>query len=301
MVNSKSKGEIAKREEWLLISELAEMTKYKKGYLSLMARQGKLKARKHNKNWYSTAGNLKIFETEKNESRALRNNHLRKLYQEKAATVKTAVSTKKSPVIKKVKLRTDQDTIFDEVQKELEEVLTEIREKQRKLKRGFAAYREPASSIPANVLEKERKETEDLSEKLIMDLGRLINTANEVQEGKKKGKVEEAESDYEISSDDMFSIPVKRISKETKGGVSGKSIDLDRRNIVSKVDNSDIDNSKIAPIEKDNFLNESYNYFPFEREERPEEGSDATSKILTAVIVLLLLVAAGLIFLILWP
>ena len=85
-----------------------------------------------------------------------------------------------------------------------------------------------------------------------MDLGRLINTANEAQEGRMAAEVD---SGYEISSEDMFSIPVKRISKEM-GKMSsreGRPIDLDRRNLISKVNEEGIDATKIAPIEKDNF------------------------------------------------
>lgn len=309
MVNPKVQGAEAKKEEWLLISELASKTTYKKGYLSLMARQGKLKARKHNNNWYSTLNNLKAFESEKKEIKTQRNEHLRLLYREKSAdsiadptpkqTVKVEAISVKTPPLKKapiVKVKMSKDNIFDEVQRELEEVLSEIREKQRKLKRGFPAYKEAVAAMPEQVLDRERKETEDISEKLIMDLGRLINTANEAQEGRTAAEVD---SGYEISSEDMFSIPVKRISKEMGKTSSreGRPIDLDRRNLISKVNEEEIDATKIAPIEKDNFLNESYNYFPFERTERPEEN-DKTSKILMVLIVILLAIAAGLVFMI---
>lgn len=299
MVNPRKKTTAAKKEEWLLISDLADKTTYKKGYLSLMARQGKLKAKKYNNNWYSTLENLKMFETEKKQIRVQRNDHLRRLYREKSAvSITRPAATVKAGPTSKVKVKMVKDNIFDEVQKELEEVLGEIREKQRKLKRGFGAYRETVKAMPENIVEKERKETEDLSEKLIMDLGKLINTANEVQEGKSGV---ELDKDYEIKSGDMFSIPVKRISKNEEADRNEKAFDLDRRNLVSKVGDEDIDRSKIAPIEKDNFLNESYNYFPFEREERSEglDDGDKTNRILIAIIAILLLVAAGLIYLIL--
>ncbi len=303
MTKLKPQTVLTRKQEWLLISELAKRTTYKRGYLSLMARQGKLKARKHEKNWYSTVENLKLFEEEKKKIKSQRNDHLRRLYREKSAVV-TKVSVPKNDNLRLKnkeekapvkKISVTKDNIFDEVQKELEEVLREIREKQRRLKKGFPAYKKGKKAMPEETVEKERKETEDISEKLIMDLGKLINTANEVQEGKKIKKADQMEN---IGPDDLYAIPVKRVEKIEEGRLVGRSIDLERRNLVSRVNDEGINKAKIAPIEKENFLNESYNYFPFEREERFDEGVDATSKILVVVIVLLLLIAVGLIFLI---
>ncbi|MFC1595179.1 hypothetical protein ACFL3E_02000, partial [Patescibacteria group bacterium] len=50
-----------KNQEFLLISELAHDTPYSAGYLSLLARQGKLESKKIGRNWYSTRSAIKKY------------------------------------------------------------------------------------------------------------------------------------------------------------------------------------------------------------------------------------------------
>ncbi len=299
-MENQKQNQTGKREEWMMVGDLAKQTSYKRGYLSLMARQGKIKSRKYKGNWYSTLDSLREFEEEKKRVRKERNDELRKLYREKSEREKAVAVTPKKAASFKVKIK--QDNLFDEVQRELQEVLGEIREKQVKLKKGFAAYKNEAkeeSRMSEKLIEKERRETEDLSEKLIMDLGKLINTAHKVQE--EASPLEKEEEASKVSPEDLYSIPVKRMT-HVKAGDGKRLIDLDRRNMVSRVQTEKkIESQDLKPMaDGDNFLNESYNYFPFEREDREAEDAkaDKLNKFLIIIIGILFFIAFALLLMI---
>jgi len=182
------------KNDWQPLRELALKTPYTMEYLSLMARQKQLKTKKVGRLWYSTLDSIREFEKERQTRKESKREKMREKYFRQA---------EKQPT----KIRVTQAAIFDQIQGELEEVLEEIREKERRLREE---YREGISRVPFRVaaaidpktttggpkatagggeekaeggfLRQEKRETEDLSEKLIMDLGKLLNTANQIQE-----------------------------------------------------------------------------------------------------------------------
>lgn len=189
--------ETSKKDNWQPLRELALKTPYTMEYLSLMARRRQLKVKKVGRLWYSTLENIKDFEQEMRERKEKRKNVLRDSFYEKSGM-------KRKPI----KVAISQKTIYDQVQAELEEVLAEIREREARLReeyRGGAsvgremqyddtightrrigriknANANANASAVEKYLVKEERETEELSEKLVMDLGKLLNTANQIQE-----------------------------------------------------------------------------------------------------------------------
>jgi len=189
--------------DWQPLRVLALKTPYTMEYLSLMARRKQLKTKKVGRLWYSTLGNIRGFEKEMQARKEEKREKMRAKYFHQGE--------KKLPA----KIRVSQAAIFDQIQSELEEVLKEIREKENRLREE---YQEGISRIPLRVaatmpapgrvaaesakpralfqkkkakeeyLQKEKRETEDLSEKLIMDLGKLLNTANQIQEDVKESQ-----------------------------------------------------------------------------------------------------------------
>jgi hypothetical protein len=182
---------VESKNDWQPLRELALKTPYTMEYLSLMARRKQLKVKKVGRLWYSTLNSIHEFEKEMQARKEKKREKMRAKYFRKA---------EKQPA----KIRVSQAAIFDQIQGELEEVLAEIREKERRLRED---YHEGISRVPFRVaaavnseaepkiitefkkkevkgsfLRKEKQETEDLSEKLIMDLGKLLNTANQIQE-----------------------------------------------------------------------------------------------------------------------
>jgi len=175
----------ASKIDWQPLRVLALKTPYTMEYLSLMARRKQLKVKKVGRLWYTTLDNIREFEKEMQARKEKKREKMKAKYFRK---------DEKPPT----KIRVSQAAIFDQIQNELEEVLEEIREKERRLR---DEYQEGIARIPLTVamvgdpkaqlrkkkakelfLSREKKETEDLSEKLIMDLGKLLNTANQIQE-----------------------------------------------------------------------------------------------------------------------
>ncbi len=204
----------SKQDEKLMpLKELAPFTPYAVGYLSLMARRGNLKVEKLKGTWFSTLENVKEFEILMNERKEARKKELSQKYHKKVATYKA--SGKKEDGGLKIKVQSG--NIFDEVQNDLKEVLREIRNKEREIKRDYREYQRKnirsgsrietgMTPTPFSVAkaQKEREKGGEIAEKLILDLGKLLNTANQVQEG-----VEKIE-DIKLNKDnDLVSIPVK--------------------------------------------------------------------------------------------
>lgn len=193
------------KEKWKPLRDLALETPYTMEYLSLMARRKQFQVKKIGRLWYSTIGAIREFEVEMEKRKEKRKERMRNSHYMKS---------KKTPV----KLKVSQKTLVDQIQLELGEVLEEIREKERRLRdeyRGetpsekveikfhtnpeissevapdhgvfysFSSDKVSKEELPLDkqkYIEKEKKETEQLSEKLIMDLGRLLNTANQIQD-----------------------------------------------------------------------------------------------------------------------
>jgi hypothetical protein len=178
--------ETDRKIDWQPLRVLALKTPYTMEYLSLMARRKQLKVKKVGRLWYATLDNIREFENEMQARKEQKRENMRAKYFKKPDK---ALSSG----------RISQSAIFDQIQNELEEVLEEIREKERRLR---GEYQEGISRIPLTInleekparifrqkkkakidfLSQEKRETEDLSEKLIMDLGKLLNTANQIQE-----------------------------------------------------------------------------------------------------------------------
>lgn len=310
---------------WQPLRELALHTPYTMGYLSLMARRKQLKVKKIGRIWYSTMENIRSFEKEMEERKEKRKKELQDNYREKVRkevleeieketegsdeVMSNKVMSKKVMSKKKgdagpVKLRIiGEDTIFDEVQKELQEVLQEIREKEKRIKLGFLAYQKDASSdtkeknYPKSYLSREKKETEEISEKLIMDLGRLINVANEVHEDKIKTSDISNSEGYQ---EEAYSIPVKKVFS---GGTKSKNIDLKRKNLVERMDSSERSDINDISFEAENFIPKTYNSFPFERNyeyETHDSTYDRQNNILLVIAGTLIFIATILLLLFLF-
>ena len=211
------------KQDFQPLRELALKSPYTMEYLSLMARRGELKVKKIGRIWYSTLDNIKQFEEDRNKKREERKRQLSLKYQEK--------SGKMTP--KSIRVKVAKNSIFDQVQKELEEVLLEIREKEQNIKNDYIARkrneRESLAGKADNYLiKKEKQESEELSEKLIMDLGRLINTANRVYDDKIPGQAMEK---TEERREETFSVPIRSNIKieETNTPEGG------RKNIIREI------------------------------------------------------------------
>jgi len=200
-----------KEQKWQPLRELALVSPYTMEYLSLMARRKELKVKKIGRIWYSTPQNIQDFEKERAGKKEVRKKQLRKKYLEKI-----------SKDNKKIKVKVFQHNILDEVQRELEEVLQEIREKEKRLRGemlkneeinvGIRQFTIVPQEKTEKYLEKEKQETEELSEKLIMDLGKLINTANRVYDGQERKINRPASARYatkKIKEKGVFSIPIR--------------------------------------------------------------------------------------------
>lgn len=331
---------------WQPLRELALHTPYTMGYLSLMARRKQLKVKKIGRIWYSTMENIKDFERIMREKKEERKNQLRKSYQEKTGNVKIRVTAEENSLIrainrqftpsnkvieteksqsifdraedrtsrgKGIKISVASDTIFDEVQRELEEVLQEIKEKERRLRQNYIVFRGRMSDMSAEetpkrkkakqrqsdaaYVKKEKQETEELSEKLIMDLGKLLNTANRIHEdpdvqevGKGTGKM---------------SLPIKSTRKATHRPLS----DITRKQIQPAAD-INITRAEVKEAEEhlldnhlpeENFLSVPYNSFPFECRNNDREASNSTqNKLLLFIASLLLFIAMVLLALVIF-
>ncbi|MFH1182662.1 MAG: hypothetical protein V1690_00160 [Candidatus Moraniibacteriota bacterium] len=210
------------------------------------------------------------------------------------------------------------DTIFDEVQKELEEVLQEIRDREKKLRQDYLAYRgihgDDGVEVYGNAaLAREKQETEELSEKLIMDLGRLLNTANKIHE--EEESAEPADTN-ELDPNEGISIPVRNKNIQ-HGSIRTMGMDFKRADnqFVNLTDPPAGRAGKtVKRKHKDNFLSVPYSTFPFEhggfktgglnqREERLEPTSmkvSAQNKLLLFISGLLVFIAAVLIVLVIF-
>lgn len=186
------------------------------------------------------------------------------------------------------------DTIFDEVQRELEDVLQEIRDREKKLRQDYLSYKaihgDDGVEVYGNAaLAREKQETEELSEKLIMDLGRLLNTANKIHEE------EESAESQTIENDAGVAIPVRN-KNAPHGHIRTMGMDFKRpenqyrRDIAAHSHN----NKK----HKDNFLSVPYSTFPFEHQVEPKNdltSSSSQNKLLLFIAGLLVFIAAILI------
>lgn len=191
-----------KKGQLMPLKELAPHTPYAVGYLSLMARRGNLKVEKVKGTWYSTMENVKTFEELMKKRKEDRRKALSARYKKKVGPkieTKKKVSLTGKGTIKGI-------TIFDEVQKDLKEVLKEIRDKEREIKKEYREYRKRSKKEVVTASEIKRINAkikgDDLAEKLILDLGKLINTANQVQE-----EVEKIE-EKKIDKDELVSVPI---------------------------------------------------------------------------------------------
>jgi|GEM_PF-1724869 len=211
--------EQTKGNNWQPLRELALNTPYTMEYLSLMARRRQLKVKKVGRLWYSTLSNIKEFEEEMKKRKEQRKEKMRNSYFKKPEPIRyDAGEVKKHDI----KVKVSQGSIYDQIENELEEVLEEIRAKERMLREQYRSVTSE-SKIPISLhgplvsskptakhhprigmdllapdkireeaeihsmerseyLQKEKQETEELSEKLIMDLGRLLNTANQIKD-----------------------------------------------------------------------------------------------------------------------
>lgn len=206
--------------DWQPLRELALKTPYTMEYLSLMARRKQLKVKKNGRLWYSTLRNIKEFEEEMKERKEKRREKMRNSYFKK--------SDKKGVTVK-----VSRGSIFDQIQEELQEVLGEIRTKEKRLREeyqfGITESQLQISNEISNpegidqnklrenkiYLQKEKQETEELSEKLIMDLGKLLNTANQIQEdvkdfdAKPTRSLMRQEKTLKNKNRDEYSIPIR--------------------------------------------------------------------------------------------
>jgi len=288
---------------WQPLRELALHTPYTMGYLSLMARRKQLKVKKIGRIWYSTMENIKDFETVRRQNNEERKKQLRERYEEKVGKVRIRITNGQTkPGSGAFKLKVVGDTIFDEVQRELEDVLQEIRERERKLRHRYMSHRGELTGgymIPAgrhrkiskrdeNYLEKEKQETSELSEKLIMDLGKLLNTANKIHDDGTAPKDEKVSA---VSSGGAgASMEDVRVFKtaETAGA------EPDKRNEKTVDSYNDY-----AGRGQDNFLSVPYNSFPFESDGGDGNGySPFQNRILLFIAGILVFIAAILLILV---
>jgi|GEM_PF-2025449 len=235
---------------WQPLRDLALKTPYTMGYLSLVARRKELKVKKIGRIWYSTMGNVRAFEEKMQQRKEERNKNLRNSYLEKAqkawpresSRVNISVMDDKraEEILESVKDDAEKvskieainnDTIFDEVQNDLEEILEEIRLKEKKIRHNYMIYRAGSMAQP---IQRKKEKTEELSDRLIADMGKLLKTANEIH------------NDVEENN--------KYVSGAMRGDVLDKS-----------VNDSDF---LLGNHQKDNFLSVPYSYFPFEDKER---------------------------------
>ena len=236
------------KSNWQPLRELALKTPYTMGYLSLMARRGNLKVKKFGRAWHSTMEYIHEFEKKIAARKEQRKAELSRAYREKAGQISNQIYPgaaarpdepfgRKAPTGRPLKVKVDEDTIFDEVQRELAEVLTEIRAKEKQLRKNYQVYREdyaetsdsaagtgrpPVPSLGIGDLNREQQETEDISEKLIVDLGKLLNTANKIQEDEVENLAAEPVS--QTTDENNYFIPVRNIgvvSAERKSGFKG--------------------------------------------------------------------------------
>jgi hypothetical protein len=323
------------KNNWQPLRELALNTPYTMGYLSLMARRKQLKVKKIGRVWHSTMENIKDFEEQMKERKEQRKRQLQDNYREKVKrevlkeiedetsneVMGNEAMTSPNPLLAKegaaregLKITvSSQDTIFDEVQKELEDVLQEIRDREKKLRQDYLAYRgihgDDGVEVYGNAaLAREKQETEELSEKLIMDLGRLLNTANRIHE-----EEESAESSEPIDEDIGIAIPVKN-KNAPHGNIRTMGMDFKRAdnhlvNVTDPAARSAGAGARQAGRagktakhkHKDNFLSVPYSTFPFEHHRREEVKSvSAQNKLLLFISGLLVFIAAILIVLVIF-
>ena len=284
--NKVSKDSNDKNANWQPLRELALNTPYAMGYLSLMARRKQLKVKKVGRVWHSTMEHIKEFEEKMQERKELRKKQLQESYREKVKReVLKEIEEKNDEVLKQVQDDTEriekegfesevkkhklstEDTIFDEVQKELEEVLEEIRNREKRLRQEYLAYRgihggDGAETYGNAALAREKRETEEISENLIMDLGKLLNTANKIHEEESSG---ESADNIDNSTYEGVSIPVKN-QNLARGHVRHGGIHTMGMDLPARTGNAKKHADKTGNIgHKDNFLSVPYSTFPFER------------------------------------
>ncbi|MBM3256549.1 MAG: hypothetical protein FJZ04_03750 [Candidatus Moranbacteria bacterium] len=337
-----------KVRNWQPLRELALITPYTMGYLSLMSRRGQLKVKKIGRIWYSTLENIREFEREMRERKEERKKELSRKYQEisrpkipisnyndrintldpRVPPLPTASDGQSKPEddnensykpriirhepepgastdlphagsqIGSYKLQVTEDSIFDEVQRELQEVLGEIREKEKIIKKELTAegLEQTAKNIAKTgdhleALEKERQETEELSEKLVADLGKLLKTADEVQDQAEES-VLEGTAEW---------VPVRNIGDYDPGSEKARedfgiadpfyytpAVPRDRKT-------GDYELQKRKP--QDNFLYVPYNAHPFEYRRRDfERTKGKKTNWLLLFLAALMIAVAGMLF-----
>lgn len=255
----------AMTKKWQPLRELALHTPYTMGYLSLMARRKQLKVKKVGRVWFSTLDNIHEFEDKMKKQKDARNENLRSSYKEKAEKVKISVmddrtadkilkQVKKETIIEEVPAFTKVpvgnmagDSIFDEIQSELQGVLSEIKNKEKRLRHNYLIYRGSAGSggsrLSAADLQNRKENTEQISEKLISDVGKLLKTVNEIQS----------------------------VAEEDLNGVQDAEIKIPR---ITEGDHV------LSNHNRDNFLSVPYSYFPFDDSQNSTQKIPSHSKIL---------------------
>lgn len=291
-------------KSWQPLRELALHTPYTMGYLSLMARRKQLKVKKIGRIWHSTMENIKDFEEKMRRQKEERNERLRNSYIEKAEKVKISVmdDEKADEILGQVQEDTaeaqsselearnilqptsnslqskahshehltSRDTIFDEVQEELADILHEIRNKEKKLRHNYMIYRGGGRTNDINKIKAQKNKTERVSEELITDLGKLLRTASVIHEG--------AELNRESLTRRKESLHEAFLR-----------------------DHKDSNEHLLGNYHKDNFLSVPYSYFPFEDKNNQETHSKAVpthSKIILFLSGIMVFVATVLLVLI---
>ncbi len=344
---------------WQPLRELAQVTPYTMGYLSLMARRGQLKVRKIGRVWHSTLSNIREFEKDMEARKRERKIQLSRQYKEKSVNPEnknlgldminrlareersvdsidfinrqperkipikplperdTTVNLTVNPPLKSVtESIKETDTIFDEIQKELMEVLDDIRGKEKKIRQDYLAYRENTikseksdfinqESLEDQIrlevnqnliqdseyLKEEERQTEEISDKLINDLGKLLDVADKAQQEAKYSILENKENESEW-------IPIN-INGKTNIGIQNKSEGvLSERVFASEGKEPDFTHSREKYL-ADNFLNSPYNAHPFEyrrRETREPVVRRNYGQIIVILLSLILVAIAGVIF-----
>jgi len=241
------------------LKDLALHSPYTMGYLSLMARRKQLKVKKIGRVWYSSTADIKEFEEKMKKQKEERNEQLRKSYVEKAEKVQISVMDNRKALTN--------DTIFDEVQRELGDILQEIRAREKKLRHNYMVHRgDILGNGREKNLEKEKQITQDLSGQLIDDMGRLLRTASEIHNHP---------AAREIANEQRVFDPHK--------------LPEDKEHLLGN-------------YHKDNFLSVPYSYFPFEDTKRLAQQNSISlqNKILLFVSGILVFVAALLTVLVLF-
>lgn len=271
-----------KKINWQPLRELALKTPYTMEYLSLMARRKQLKVKKVGRLWYSTLDAIRDFEKRMQEKKEQRRERMKNSH----------FKSGKKPL----QIKVTQKTIFDQIQLELEDVLGEIRDKERKLREEYksgmagnmvnikfhtAPINETNEEItevinvvePKNVVEntktylqKEKKETEELSEKLIMDLGKLLNTANQIQDD-----ALEVESEDQTSSENQTQEEAS-YTRNTRNDTYKIHINHQKRN--SHPENLDEDYLNRDQNNSGKRINSAENNVEYEREKVEEQKRD---------------------------